>query len=111
MLQFLREIDELPKERECLKDNEWLNNLAFLVDITNHFNVLHTILQSSDTLFTDKCEYITAFKIKLQLFAGHLLAKRFEHFEHLKERSLQLRQLADASVDTDEYAENLKLCK
>ena len=28
-LQFLREIDELPKERERLEDNEWMNDLAF----------------------------------------------------------------------------------
>ena len=133
MLQFLKEIDELPKERECLEDNEWLNDLAFLVDITDHLNVLNTKLQGRDKLFSDMCNEITAFKMKLQLFAGHqaakrsdmcneiiafkmklqlfachLAAKRFEHFEHLKERSLQLRQLADASVDADEYAEKIE---
>ena len=48
--------------------------------------------------------------MKLHLFAGHLAAKRFKLFEHLKERSLQLRQLADASVDADKYIEKLKLC-
>ena len=46
--------------------------------------------------------------MKLHLFAGHLAAKRFKLFEHLKERSLQLRQLADASVDADKYVEKIK---
>ena len=46
--------------------------------------------------------------MKLQLFAGHLAAKRFEHLEHLKERSLQLKQLADVSVDADKYAEKIE---
>ena len=53
MLQFSREIDELPKEYECLKDNEWLNDLAFFIHITGHLNVLNSKLQGSDKLFTD----------------------------------------------------------
>ena len=54
------------------------------------------------------CNDITALKTKLQLFVGHMATKRFEHFEHLKERSLQLRQLADASVAAEKYAEKIK---
>ena len=55
ILEFLTEINELPTEREYLTNNEWLNDLAFLVDITSHLNNLNLKLQGSNKLFTNLC--------------------------------------------------------
>ena len=65
---FLSEIDEFPTERECLQNDDWLNDLAFLVDITSHLNSLNARLQGKDKLFTNLCDDISAFKMKLHLF-------------------------------------------
>ena len=44
---FLSEINELPTERECLLNDDWLNDLAFLVD-TSHLNFLNARLQGKE---------------------------------------------------------------
>ena len=46
-----RQINELPTEREYLTNNEWLNDLGFLVDITGNLNNLNVQLQGSNKLF------------------------------------------------------------
>ena len=75
-MEFLTEINELPTERECLTNNEWLNDLAFLVDITGHLNNLNVQLQESNKLFTNLCNYCASFKMKLQLFVSQLTGKK-----------------------------------
>ena len=86
IFEFLTEINELPTEREYLTNNEWLNDLAFLVDITSHLNNLNLKLQGSNKLFTNLCNDVASFKMKLQLFVDQLSQRKFENFPHLKER-------------------------
>jgi len=38
---FLEEKDELPKKRALLCNEQWLLDLAFLVDVINHANYLN----------------------------------------------------------------------
>jgi len=40
ILKFSAEINQLPKERECLTNNKWLNDLVNLqmIEITGHLN-------------------------------------------------------------------------
>jgi len=38
---FLEEKDELPKERALLCNEQWLLDLAFLVDVINYVNYLN----------------------------------------------------------------------
>ena len=68
----MSEIDELPTERECLQNDDRLNDLVFLVDITPHLNSLNARLQGKDKLFTNLCDDISAFKMKLHLFIRQL---------------------------------------
>ena len=70
--QFLAEIDELSVEREFLVNSEWLNDLAFLVDITGHLNALNLKLQGSSKLFTNMCNDVESFKRKLTMFLASL---------------------------------------
>ena len=81
---FLSEIDELPTERECLQNDDWLNDVAFLVDITSHLNSLNARLQEKDKLFTNMCDDISAFKMKLHLFIRQLTEGTLEAFPTLK---------------------------
>jgi len=41
VLDFLEEKDELPKERALFRNEQWLLDLAFLVDVINHINYLN----------------------------------------------------------------------
>lgn len=97
ILEFLTEINELPIEREYLANNEWLNDLAFLVDITGHLNNLNLKLQASNNLFANLCNCVASFKMKLQLFVIQLSEKKFDNFQHLKER------MTDNDFDEDKY--------
>lgn len=97
IMEFLAEIKELPAECECLASNEWVNDLAFLVDITDHLNNLNLKLQGSNKLFTNLCNDVASFKMKLQLFVNQLAHNKFDNFQHLKERA------AENEVDADNY--------
>jgi len=86
---FLYEIDDLPTEHECIVCDEWLNDLAFLVDITSDLNTLNVSLQGKEKLFTNLCDDISAFKMKLQLFVGQLEAGTLTNFPTLQSRSAE----------------------
>ena len=45
----------------------WLSDLAFLVDISKHMNVLNIKLQGRDKLITKLFEHVCAFMMKLHL--------------------------------------------
>ena len=86
---FLSEIDDLPTGQECIVCDAWLNDLAFLVDITSHLNTLNVSLQGKEKLFTNLCDDISAFKMKLQLFVGQLEAGTLTNFPTLQSRSAE----------------------
>lgn len=60
---FLEQEHELPHERTLLFDN-WLFDLAFLVDVTSHLNDLNLKLQGKNELFPSLVNSISSFKIK-----------------------------------------------
>lgn len=99
ILQFLKEINELPQERACLESDQWLNDLAFLVDIINHLNALNLKLQGSNKLFTHLVNDVMSFKMKLRLLIGQLAQRRLDNFTSLKERQAQFD-----SLDCDKYS-------
>lgn len=99
---FLSEIDDLPTERECIVCDDWLNDLAFLVDITSHLNKLNVSLQGKEKLFTNLCDDISAFKMKLQLFVGQLEAGTLTNFPTLQTRS------AEHVINLEQYKDKLQ---
>lgn len=84
---FLEEKNELLEERALLCDNNWLFDLAFLVDVTSHLNYLNLKLQGKSKLFPSLVNDINAFKMKLKLFVSQLENEDLSQFPHLKEQS------------------------
>ena len=101
--QFLTEINELSEERKYLLDDEWLNDLDFLVDITSHLNDLNVKLQGGSKLFTNMCNDVNSFEKKLGLFVGQIAQKKLDNFPHLKQR-----QVLNV-LDTDRYARKIEV--
>ena len=68
---LLPEIIEFLKSRgdnyDCLTNNTWLQNLAFLTDITAHLNTLNVELQGKDGIIIELLRSINGFKSKLIL--------------------------------------------
>lgn len=88
-----------------LNDNEWVQDLAFMVDITEHLNYLHTKLQGRNKLVTDLHDSIRAFEMKLDLFARQLAECNTAHFPTLK--SLQDAPEFRAEINTEKYRDQI----
>lgn len=75
------------KGKQNLKflSNKWLQDLAFMADITEHLNNLNKSLQGSKKIVTQYCESINSFKIKLNLWETQLSKSDLSHFPCLKE--------------------------
>lgn len=67
-----------------LKNPECLCDLAFLVDITNHLNVLNTRLQGKDQLIFQLYAHILSFQSKLTLFRSQINTCNYVHFPNYK---------------------------
>ena len=65
----------------------WLQDLAFMVDVTKHLNHLNTALQGETKIVTQYFECICAFKMKLRLWITQLSRGELSHFPCLKEIS------------------------
>jgi hypothetical protein len=50
-----------------LTKNDWIKDLAFLVDITAHLNMLNLQLQGKNKVITNMYDSINSFTIKLRL--------------------------------------------
>ena len=61
---ILEEKNELPVKRDLLCDNNWLFDLAFLVDATSNINDLSLKLQDKSKLFPSLVNDINAFSMK-----------------------------------------------
>jgi len=70
-----------------LDDQQWLNDLAFLVDITKHLADLNFKLQGKDQLVRKMYACVVAFVQKLKHFRKHLHQKKLLHFTTLATRS------------------------
>lgn len=76
-----------------LSDENWLNDLAFLTDITQHLSDLNLQLQSKDQLVNKLFEHVCAFEKKLELFQAQLSRGTLTHFTCLFTRKLEYPDL------------------
>lgn len=63
-----------------LKCPEWVRDLAFMVDITQHLSSLNKTLQGRQRVVTQYCDSICAFKLKLSLWETQLSKGNTSHF-------------------------------
>jgi hypothetical protein len=62
------------------EDENWLMDLAFLVDITTHLNELNVRLQGKNKLISNMFQIITAFELKLKLWLSQVKVNNFIYF-------------------------------
>ncbi|XP_073694049.1 general transcription factor II-I repeat domain-containing protein 2-like [Garra rufa] len=67
-----------------LDDPEWVRDLAFMVDVTEHLNMLNTKMQGRNKVVTDYYDCIRAFEMKLDLWATQLSQANQTNFPSLK---------------------------
>lgn len=67
-----------------LDDPDWLADLAFLVDITEHLNVLNVSMQGRNKLVTEYYDSVRGFQMKLALWETQMAQHNPVHFPHLK---------------------------
>lgn len=82
--ELRREIEEFMDHKgrpvHELQSKEWVHDLAFMVDITQHLNTLNTKLQGRDKVVTQYEDDIRAFKMKVSLWEAQLSRGDLEHF-------------------------------
>jgi len=66
------------------QSSAWKQDLAFMVDITQHLNNLNKMLQGCKRLVTQYYDTIRAFKLKLSLWETQLSSDDTAHFPCLK---------------------------
>lgn len=66
-----------------------VKDLAFLVDITTHLNVLNVQLQGKNKVITNMCDSIQSFTMKLKLWETQLVSNNLVHFSTLKQVSTE----------------------
>ena len=74
------------KDKPVLKfhSREWMENLAFMVDVTEHLNTLNKQLQGCNEIVTQFYDNIVAFKLKLSILKTKLPNDDAAHFPCLK---------------------------
>ena len=80
-----------------LSDENWLNDLAFLTDITQHLSELNLKIQGKSQLVNKLFEHICAFEKKLDLFEVQLGRATLIHFTCLAVRKMDLPYLVSAN--------------
>ena len=78
---------------DFLCDENWLNDLAFLTDITQYLLDLNLRLQGKNQLVNKLFEHICAFEKKLELFQVQLNRATLTHFTWLVTRKLEFPNL------------------
>ena len=73
-------------------DEEWIENFAFLVDITAHVNEINSRLQRKGQLIHSIFDRVNAFAMKLILWEKQIKNKNFVHFPTLQSRKVQNTQ-------------------
>lgn len=101
LARFLSLLPELRKfmtekkqEIPELEDEQWLSDLSFLVDITNHLNIFNMQLQGKDLTIVDFSDKILAFKKKLDLWVSQIAGGTLAHFPNLSEKKCTTSDLA-----------------
>lgn len=96
---------EKGRDVQELNDSAWVQDLAFMVDMTEHLNYLNIKLQGRNKLVTDLHDSIHAFELKLNLFEGQLAENNTAHFPTLK--SLQGASEFHADIGTEKYCSHI----
>ena len=82
------EIEKFVKKKGKLvlefQSSEWMQDLAFMVDVTQHLNYLKKMLQGRKRLVTQYYDTIRAFKLKLSLWETQLSGDDTAHCPCLK---------------------------
>ena len=64
-------------------NEEWLLDLAFLVDITGMLKVVNSDLQGKDKTIVDRISVVTAFKQKLKVVSSQLQQHTLRNFRNM----------------------------
>ena len=67
------------------RNQEWVSNLAFLVNLTSHLDYLNLQLQGKLQLIHEMWSYVRAFETKLRLWKIQLGNANYAHFATLQE--------------------------
>ena len=86
-------IESKGQDISFLKDDAWLNNFAFLTDITNQLSELNVKLQGKDQLVNKMIEHVSSFQAKLQLFRSQLSKASLTHFPCLESRKILIQSI------------------
>ena len=81
---FLHEKKMLPEELQKLNDRSWLNDLAFLTDISRQLNTLKRRMQGKQQLVSHLNDQVNSFRQKLQLFRHQFSERCYDNFSALK---------------------------
>jgi len=73
-------------------NEEWIEDFAFLVDITPHLNELNSRLQRKGQLIHSMFDHFNAFAVKLTLWEMQIYNKIFVHFPTLQSLQVQNSQ-------------------
>ena len=83
-----------------LSDVVWLNDFAFLTDVTQHLSKLNKQLQGRNQLANAMFEYITSFQKKLKLFKEQLSIPVLAHFPCLKSQREEDKDINNLKYST-----------
>ena len=73
-------MEQKGKSMAELDDKSFLNDLAFLADVTEHLNQLNTKLQGANQIASHMYDHVRAFSRKLVMFRSQLEKFDFTHF-------------------------------
>lgn len=100
-------LTEKGKCQEVFSDPEWIWDLAFLCDITEHLNVLNLRMQGKGKLVSEMYGEVRSFEGKIKMFVKQISDGNFTHFPCCKELSFSKDCKSQMSVER--YSEGLKL--
>jgi len=71
------------------RNEEWIEDFAFLMDITTHLNELNSRLQRKGQLIHSVFDHFNTFAVKLTLWEMQIYNKNFVHFPTLQSLQVQ----------------------
>ena len=81
---------------------DWVRDLAFLTDITNHLNKLNLELQGKNQTLLTTYTAVKAFMIMINLFLDQLSKMELRHFNQLR---LSIEEEPEPTPNMDRYLE------
>lgn len=74
----------LQQEISDFEDEQFINDFAFLVDITTHLNILNSDLQGKNHLISDMYHNVASFHSQIELWVDQLTKGQATHFKTLR---------------------------